>query len=149
MGIQGNRVSSPLWVIPEDAVIKGIRKSGGSRSFNLRWTIPTLKQFLKTLDERGFDMLSPDPKAKLKPEMNFIDLPNHIMTHPFVFEALDGMGEIPAKVAKAALVRDIRDVQEHDNPEDAVEMEEFIQGSHLPLAYIWAINRGLANPSPC
>jgi hypothetical protein len=25
-------------------------------------------------------------------------------------------------------------------------MEEFIQGSHLPLSYIWAINRGLAKP---
>jgi hypothetical protein len=28
LGIQGNRVTSPLRVIPEDAVIKGIRKSG-------------------------------------------------------------------------------------------------------------------------
>jgi hypothetical protein len=64
------------------------------------WKIPMIVQFLDAIDADDFEKLLGQKETKIDPSTDFIKLPNHVMTHPLLFTALQGdEGETEAKIA--------------------------------------------------
>jgi hypothetical protein len=53
---------------------------------------------------------------------------------------------MPAGTAAIRIIEKLKEVTKGANEGNAAKVSIFIKGSHLPLAYLWAINKGLAKP---
>jgi hypothetical protein len=105
--------------------------------------MPTVEQFLDVIDVINFGKLSGQKDTKIDPSIDFIELPNHVMTHPWLFTVLDGSGETKAKIAGALLVQSLTKLKNKADEANKNEVQEFINGCHLTLAYLWATCKGL------
>jgi hypothetical protein len=143
---QGNRSTSPFQVIPLDLITNATRSRRGTPKSDLRWTIPTLDQFLETGSEDEFSKLQAETGTTIIDETDFTHIPRHLFTHPLVFLTLGGRGNSPAKEAGFKVVQKLQSLQARCTPEDLDEVKEFVQSAHLLLGFIWAVSRGLIVP---
>jgi hypothetical protein len=90
VGIQGNRAVSPIRAIPTTSTIVQIRNRRGTAMVDARWKMPSMDQFLEVTSEDEFESLTAEADAIIEPETDFVDLPNHTMTHPIIFRTLGG-----------------------------------------------------------
>jgi hypothetical protein len=108
-----------------------------------------MKQFLETNDEEEFAALSAEAGAKIDDGVDLINLPNHVLGHPMVMQALKWKGTLPAKEAATLLldaIGRIHDAFEEDEDEESSSpRDEFVKECHLTLAYLWATSKGLTS----
>jgi hypothetical protein len=99
VGIQGNRSTSPFREIPANVdMTRAVRTGRSTASSNTRWTPPSIDQFLQITSGKEFEELKSKPGDDL-PMVDFRKLPNHLLTHAFVFHALEGKGVMSASGA--------------------------------------------------
>jgi hypothetical protein len=146
VGIQGNRSTSPFRVIPAEAATTEARTGRTTASSNARWKVPSLAQFLEAGTEKEFLGLRAIKDDDKENELDFSQLPNHVFGHPAILSPLEGRGSIPAGEAGAKIVQELNDMTREGDDVDVEAIANFIVGSHLTLAFLWIISRGLSEP---
>ena len=148
VGIQGNRPTSPFRVIPAEAATTEARTGRATVSATARWKVPSFTQFLETGTKKEFLGLKAvkDDDETEEIEIDFSKLPNHMFGHPAILSPLEGRGSIPAGEAGAKIVGELNDMTKEGDDSDVETIANFIVGSHLTLAFLWIIGRGLLEP---
>jgi hypothetical protein len=146
---QGNRSTSPFQAIPYSLICSSVRNRRGTDKTNLKWTWPTMEQFLQTSSEQEFEELQAKKGTKITDESDFTSIPRHLFVHPLVFLTLDGRGACSAKEAGTKLVLRIQELQSSNgDPEEAEEIMDFTNSAHLLLGFLWAVSRGQMPQTP-
>jgi hypothetical protein len=143
IGVQGDRSSSPFQIIPQDAITIAVRAWNGTKKANERWTSLTLDQFLALELEDDFENLRAEEGAEITEELDFTRMPRHLFVHPFFFGTLEGKGTSSAKGAATKIIKRLQRIKKEVEPGDEEQIQDFIKGTLLVLAFLWAISRGL------
>jgi hypothetical protein len=117
-------------------------------SFNTKWRIPSLRQFLEVENEEEFGNLKANESTEEaeKKTPDFFKMPNHVFCHHFVVFALEGRGSIGADEARAKVVEQLNAMKDSAKPNDVDSVAGFIMGAHLTLAFLWVTSQGLSDP---
>jgi hypothetical protein len=116
-------------------------------SATAKWKVPSLTQFLKVGTKKeflGLKAIKDDDETEN--EIDFSKLRNHLFGHPAILSPLEGRGSIPVGEAGAKIVGELNDMTKEGDNSDVEAIANFIVGSHLTLAFLWIISRGLSEP---
>jgi hypothetical protein len=88
----------------------------------------------------------PKKEPKIVEELDFTTMPRHLFVHPFIFGTLQGKGTSSAKSLATKIIKRLQLMKREVEPGDEEQIKDFIEGTLIILAFLWAINQGLVPP---